>query len=115
MKDCKGADSTPTISETFAASSKRTLTVDVAKYQEYLDHSDMTPDQKEDFLQAVLNIVVTFVDLGFSVKTIEDACGKDGQSALPRPKAAFDQVRSKDQQSDKTKKKPGPSGGLEVT
>jgi hypothetical protein len=109
-----GAKDTPAISETFSKSARRTLTVDVAKYQEYLDHSDMTPAQKEDFLQAVLSIVVTFVDLGFEVRPLEEACGKDGETALPRPKAAFDRVGSKDQRKRKTLKKTGPSGGLEV-
>lgn len=114
MKDYNGANNTPTISETFAASSKRTLTVDVAKYQEYLDHADMTPEQKEEFLTAVWSVVVTFVELGFDVHPLQEVCGKDGETAAQSPKAAFDQVRSEDQRTRKTKRKSGPSGGLEV-
>ena len=114
MKHYNGANNTPAISEAFSASAKRTLTVDVEKYQIFLDGADLTPEQKEEFLSAVWSVVVTFVELGFEVHPLQEVCGKDGDSVTRRPKTAFDQVRSKDQRTHKIKRKTGHSGGLEV-
>jgi hypothetical protein len=47
------------------APKKPILTVDVEKYQAYLDGADMSEAQKEEFLQALWSIMVSFVDLGF--------------------------------------------------
>lgn len=101
------------LSEHFASSSQRTLSIDVAKYQAFLDGSGLAPEQKEEFLRAMWSIVVTFVDLGFAVQPLDEACGKDGQGGNPRAKAAFDQVDSKKPDKPQTLKEPGPSGGLE--
>ena len=42
MKHYNGANNTPAISEAFSTSAKRTLTVDVEKYQKFLDGADLT-------------------------------------------------------------------------
>ena len=55
------------------AHSKPTLTVDVEKYQSFLDGADMTEEQKEEFLQALWSIVVSFVELGFGVHPVQAA------------------------------------------
>lgn len=91
-------------------SSAEIRTVDVAKYQEFLDDSDMTPEQKEGFLQSVLSIVVSFFDLGFDVKALEEPCGKDGETAVPHPKAAFDQVKIGGSENSKKQKEIRPLG-----
>lgn len=79
---------------------KSTLTVDVEKYQAYLDGSGMTEAQKEEFLQAMWSIIVSFVELGFGVHPLQEVCGKtpeiDGQGA----KAAFDAVSSEEPEND---------------
>ena len=66
MKDMNGANQTPTISKTFAASAQRVLTVDVEQYQSYLDGMDMSDERKEEFLRAMFSIVMTFVELRYS-------------------------------------------------
>ena len=76
------------------ASAKRTLTVDVAKYQKFLDEADLTPEQKEDFLQAVWSVVVTFVELGFDVHPLQEVCGKDAECGGKTATDAFDEVCS---------------------
>lgn len=102
------------LSENFASSAQRTVTIDVAKYQEYLDGSDLTPEQTEDFLRAVFSIVVRFVDLGFEVRPLEEFSGKDAKNRTQSPKAALDRVGSKERLNLGTSGNSGPMGGLEV-
>lgn len=102
------------LSENFASSAQRTLTIDVARYQDYLDGSDLTPEQKEEVLGAVFSIVMLFADLGFKVRPLEEFSGKDVKNRTQSPKAALDQVRSKGQLNLGTNRNSGPTGGLEV-
>lgn len=114
MKDDIRIGNGTRLSENFASSAQRTLTIDVARYQDYLDGSDLTPEQKEDFLRAVFSIVVRFVDLGFEVRPLEDFSGKDAENRTQSPKAPLDRVRSKGQLNLGTNRNSGPTGGLEA-
>lgn len=75
------------------APARPTLTVDVERYQAYLDGADMTEAQKQEFLQALWMIVVSFVELGFGVHPLQDACGKPSQNGSESIKDAFDTVK----------------------
>ena len=114
MKYDTGANNTSTIFEAFSASARPTLTVDVARYQAYLDGSDLTPEQKEEVLQAVWSIVMTFVELGYGVHPLQEACGKDDEAESPSPARAFDKVISEDHNIDKPFEKPDPPGKPEA-
>lgn len=46
---------------------ERRVTVDVDAYSAYLDGTDFTDEEKAAFLQAMWEIVVAFVELGFGV------------------------------------------------
>jgi hypothetical protein len=96
MKHYNGADRTPKILEAFSDSTRPTLTVDVARYQEYLDGSDLTSEQKEEFLRAMWSIVVTFVELGYGVHPLQEACGKDAGEHDQGPQKAGDSLNSDD-------------------
>jgi len=56
------------------------LSIDYEKYEHYLEDSNLTEAQKQEFLQALWNIIVNFVDLGFGVHPVQQAiaasCGK---------------------------------------
>lgn len=54
---------------------KPTLVLDVEKYQHYLDHCDLTPEEKEEFLHAIWNMVCEFVFLGFNIHPLQDLSG----------------------------------------
>ena len=71
---------------------KPSLTVDVEKYQAYLDGSGMTDAEKEEFLQALWSIIVSFVELGFGVHPLQEVCGKTPEIEGQGAKAAFDGV-----------------------
>ncbi|AKO96662.1 hypothetical protein MALG_01478 [Marinovum algicola DG 898] len=85
MKDEVRAESPPFMGDEFSRVANKTLTIDVAKYQEYLDGADMTPKQKEDYLRAVWTVVMTFVELGFGVHPLQEVWGKDGDNRGDAP------------------------------
>lgn len=102
------------IGGSFDAAARPIITIDAAKYQEYLDDSGLSDEQKEEFLQTLWTIIVSFVELGFGVHPLQEVCGKDSLGAAPRVKPAFDQVRSSKPEKVKTLIDSGPSGGLEA-
>lgn len=54
------------------------LTLDVSLYEDYLENSDLTDEQKREFLQALWIIMVGFVDLGFGIHPVQQAWEADG-------------------------------------
>lgn len=83
------------LSGRFDASARPIVTVDVEKYQAYLDDPKLSEEQKEEFLQAIWSIMVAFVDLGFGVHPLQEVCGQDSEESCPRAKEVFDKVKSK--------------------
>lgn len=53
MKDGPDRETGLLISGEFNVAAKPRLEIDIDKYQAYLDGSDLTPAQKEDFLRAL--------------------------------------------------------------
>ena len=96
MKHDTGANNTSTILKAFSASARPTLSIDIDRYQEYLDGSKLTPEQKEEFLRAIWSIVVTFVELGYGVHPLQEACGKDAGGHEHSPKSGGDRLNSED-------------------
>ena len=78
--------------EWFDASAKPVVRIDVERYQEYLDGSGMTDDQKQEFLEALWSIIVSFVELGFGVHPVQEVCGKLPANSPESPKEAFNRV-----------------------
>lgn len=60
-----------------AASERRTfrptLTVDWDTYGKMLEDSDLTEEQKREFIETLWSIVVNFVDLGFGIHPLQQA------------------------------------------
>lgn len=114
MKDTNSANKTPMISKTFAASSQRILTVDVEKYQAYLDDMDISEAKKIEIIESLFFIMLAFADLGVSVHPLQEVCGKEGNGPNKVSKPAVDDVRSKEPKQLARRRKPSPSGGLEA-
>ncbi len=53
----------------------KALTIDYALYEHHLENSDLTEDQKREFLDTLWNIIVNFVDLGFGVHPLQHVTG----------------------------------------
>lgn len=58
------------------------LTLDVSLYEKHLADSDMTQEQKQEFLEALWTIIVGFVDLGFGIHPLQQACKAKGGSDI---------------------------------
>ena len=82
------------LSGPFKQSARSIVTVDVERYQDYLDGADMTDAQKEEFLQALWSMVVAFVEMGFGVHPLQEICGQDCKIGAEGAKEEFDAVRS---------------------
>ena len=55
------------------------ITVDYEKYEHFLETTDLSEDQKREFIEALWSIIISFVDLGFGVhpaQQAENSCGK---------------------------------------
>ena len=78
----------------FDHSAQPLLMVDVEKYQSFLDDSDMTDAQKEEFLKALWSIIVNFVEMGFGVHPLQEACGQNSEKRTECAKTEFDAVKS---------------------
>lgn len=68
-------DDNKALIEQFSGVARPVITVDVEKYQQYLDGSGLSEDQKEEYLEAMWAVVVAFVELGFGVHPLQDVCG----------------------------------------
>lgn len=113
-KDENSVFGNDSLAESFDASARPIVTVDVKKYQSWIDDSDLSEEKKEEFLQALWSIVVAFVELGFGVHPLQEACGQNSETVSQKPKEDFDLVTSK--RSDETENIDdfGPMRGLEV-
>ena len=80
---------------------KPMLTVDVEKYQSFLDGADMTDEQKEEFLQALWSIIVSFVELGFGVHPVQAAGDKTAKFESNSMKYTFNLLSFDDSNPEK--------------
>ncbi len=58
------------------------LTLDIGRYDEFLQECDWSDQQKAEFLNALWSIVIAFVDMGFGMDATQAACGKLLESAF---------------------------------
>ena len=70
------------------------LTLDYELYQQYLDDSDLSEAQKQEFIETLWTIIVSFVELGFGVHPLQQA--KDQTLPLPSLNPDFLQSTSPD-------------------
>lgn len=59
-----------------------TLGIDWDLYGEYLEESDLSDEEKREFIQTLWNIVVAFVDLGFGIHPMQRACGEGDELSM---------------------------------
>ena len=67
-------------SSAHASAKKPSVEIDVERYDAYLKDSDLSDQQKRELLQALWNVIVEFVSLGFGVHPLQQACGKPEHS-----------------------------------
>ena len=94
-------DETRALSEQFSVASRPIITVDVQKYQGYLDGSGLSQAHKEEVLQAMWSIIVACVELGFGVHPAQEVCGKATLLGSETSNGAVDGVSSTQPESEK--------------
>lgn len=87
---------------------KPSLQVDWEAYAPMLEASDMSDAEKREFIQTIWELVVSFVDLGFEIHPVQQACGKsisldeisvDDMLCLPSSNSKTEFNKSADPQS----------------
>jgi hypothetical protein len=63
----------PTRPPTQGATAPRALTFDAQEYLHFLEDCDWTEDQKREFVEALWEIILGFVDLGFGISPLQMA------------------------------------------
>ena len=58
------------------------LTIDWDLYGHYLENSDLSDDQKREFIETLWSIVVGFVDLGFGIHPLQRSCGQNDEMPI---------------------------------
>ena len=75
------------------------LTIDWDAYLPFFEDEDISDEHKRELIEALWSIMVSFVDLGFGVHPVQQACGKDVSLAempavdvlnLPNTKTTFE-------------------------
>ncbi len=75
------------------------LTIDWDAYLPFFEDEDISDEDKRKLIEALWSIMVSFVDLGFGVHPVQQACGKDVSLAempavdvlnLPNTKTVFE-------------------------
>ncbi len=73
------------------------ISVDYDLYAHYLEDTDLTENQKREFLAALWSIICEFVALGFEVHPVQqaqNACGKLPENRTNLPISMPDAVKS---------------------
>ena len=92
----------------FDATTSRMIKVDIERYQSYLDGTELTAGQKEQFLQDMWLVMMSFVELGFEVHPVQEVCGKDADSTTYCANGAADELHSREPKEDKNEQEPRP-------
>lgn len=74
IKDCP--DLAEAMNKAASADHSGWLEIDLDHYQSYLDDPALTPNQKKEIVGALWTIITAFVELGFGVHPVQQACGK---------------------------------------
>tara|TARA_R110002110_G_scaffold415741_2_gene654673 strand:+ start:8163 stop:8459 length:297 start_codon:yes stop_codon:yes gene_type:complete len=62
-----------------------TLTIDWDAYLPFFEDEDISKEEKHELIEALWSIVVSFVDLGFGVHPVQQACGKNDDPLSDTP------------------------------
>ena len=86
-----------------------TLTLDVSLYESYLQDSDLSEDQKREFLEALWSVIVGFVDLGFGLHPVQQAMADNASDSVatrttPTPSmlSSWEGIQACHEESEKT-------------
>ena len=76
------------------ANGRPVVTFDVSRYEHFLEDQGLSAEQKRAMLEALWSIIVSFVDLGFGVHPVQQACGQNGDEESEHSGGVLDEVYS---------------------
>lgn len=76
------------------AKGRPVVTFDVSRYEHFLEDQGLSAEQKRAMLEALWSIIVSFVDLGFGVHPVQQACGQNGDKDSENSGRVLDEVYS---------------------
>lgn len=103
MNTEKGADNTKD-----SPAVHKTLTLNLAQYEDQLDDAELSEDEREELLKALWTIICCFVDIGYRIETPK-SCGQLAIGFEAPANVEIDPVDSKDQQTRTTMPNAGPA------
>lgn len=97
-------DNTPQPAIHHTGAGRPALTLDVSLYEHYLAESDLTDEEKHEFLQTLWNIICEFVMLGYGVHPLQQVENGRGCSSGNGSFLTLDMLELEDHQiTDKFK------------
>jgi hypothetical protein len=76
------------------AKGRPVVTFDVSRYEHFLEDQGLSAEQKRAMLEALWSIIVSFVDLGFGVHPVQQACGQNDDEDYENSGGVLDEVYS---------------------
>lgn len=76
------------------AKGRPVVTFDVGRYEHFLEDQGLSAEQKRAMLEALWSIIVSFVDLGFGVHPVQQACGQNDDEDSENSGGVLDEVYS---------------------
>ncbi len=79
-KNKKGENDKPVVAGSKAdweAGSPAALNIDWRVYEEYLEDESLSEDQRQEFLEGLWHIIVSFVDMGFELHPVQQVGGEE--------------------------------------
>lgn len=61
------------------------LSIDWEDFAHHLQDSDLSDEQKREFIETLFEIMLAFVDLGFGLHPVQQACEQNRDSPLSLP------------------------------
>jgi len=111
MNDQREIKYSEAISAQFKASARPNLTIDVARYEKFLEESGMSAEAKQVYLENMWNVILAFVELGYGVHPLQEACGKDAEVLDCARKKDSNEGISQEQQEELRRPDDGPKRG----
>lgn len=73
---------------------RKALTLDLAAYAPFLESADIPEAEKTALLEALWQVIVGFVDLGFDIHPVQQVCGQNAAQEAKKPPAMVGSARS---------------------
>jgi len=86
----------------------RRLDVDLERYQVYLDDPALSTEERTEVIEALWTIISGFVELGFNIHPVQQACGKVEKSLDQGGFSDSTRVQSEQHKNDESIDAPSP-------